>query len=94
MLALERIANLVKPGGRFIGAEEYDRASNLVPFKVSRYRADRDAAVVFWLPSIRTWQNMIWTAGLDDVQRMGKFSMKSGHGFAVPHVVFHARKPA
>jgi tRNA (mo5U34)-methyltransferase len=92
LLALERIANLVKPGGLFVSAEEYDLASNFVPFKVSRYRADRDSAVVFWLPSIRTWANMIWTAGFDDVDVKGRFKMRSPHSFHVRHAVFHARR--
>ena len=92
LLALERIAGLVKPGGLYIGAEEYDLASNFVPFKVSRYRADRESAVVFWLPSTKTWKNMIWTAGFDEVQAKGRFKMRSPHGFFVRHAVFHARK--
>src|SRR4051812_31942938 len=42
LLALERMAGLTKPGGMLISAEEYDRLASLVPFPVSRYRADRD----------------------------------------------------
>jgi len=60
LLALERIAGLCT--GTFVTAEEYDRLASLVPFAVSRYRADRDSDVVFWLPSIRTWRRMLWTA--------------------------------
>jgi tRNA (mo5U34)-methyltransferase len=92
LLALERIANLVKPGGLFISAEEYDRAASLVPFEVSRYRANRVSAVVFWLPSIRTWKSMLWTAGFDDVQQKGRFTLKSARDYSVRHVLFHARK--
>ena len=92
LLALERIAALTKPGGQFISAEEYDPWSGLVPFPVSRYRADRDAAVVFWQPSIRTWKRMMWTAGFDRVKQHGRFSMKSNEEYAVRHVVLHAFK--
>jgi tRNA (mo5U34)-methyltransferase len=92
LLALERIAGLCD--GTFVTAEEYDRVSGLLPFPVSRYRADRDAAVVFWLPAARTWRRMLWTAGFDRVERRGRFKMKARTGFAVPHVVHHAHKGA
>jgi tRNA (mo5U34)-methyltransferase len=90
LLALERIANLCT--GTFISAEEYDRRAQLVPFPVSRYLADRDRAVVFWLPSIRTWKRMLWTAGFDRVEQHGKFKLKATGGWNVPHVVHHAHK--
>jgi tRNA (mo5U34)-methyltransferase len=90
--ALERMAALTRPGGLLISAEEYDLAASLVPFPVSRYRADRESAVVFWLPGIRTWARMLWTAGYDDVRRHGRFRMRSTEGWSVPHVVHHARK--
>jgi tRNA (mo5U34)-methyltransferase len=90
LLALERIANLCTD--RFISAEEYDRFSGLVPFPVSRYRADEGSAVVFWLPSIRTWRRLMWTAGFDHVETLGKFRMRARQGFHVRHVVSHARK--
>ena len=93
MLALERFANLCH--GQFIFADEYDRASGLVPFPVSRYHADRDAAVVFWLPARKTWKRMLWTAGFDDVQEKSRFtvSIKSSAGKTrkIPHVVLHGR---
>jgi tRNA (mo5U34)-methyltransferase len=92
LLALERIANLVKPGGLFISAEEYEPIMNLIPFPVARYRADRDAAVVFWLPSRRAWRAMLWYAGFDDVSEKTRFTMKSNQGFGVRHVIHHARK--
>ena len=69
LLALQRMAELTKPGGLLISAEEYDRLASLVPFPVSRYRADRESAVVFWLPGIKTWGRMLWTAGYDDVRQ-------------------------
>lgn len=90
LLALERIANLC--AGTFISAEEYDRLSGLVPFPVSRYRADREKAVVFWQPSARTWKRMMWTAGFDRVNERCRFTMKSRDGFSVRHIVFHCSK--
>ena len=90
LLALERIAGLCT--GTFISAEEYDRLAGLVPFPVSRYLADRDKAVVFWLPSVRTWRRMLWTAGFDRIESRGKFKLRSTQGFDVPHVVHHAHK--
>jgi len=92
MLALERFANLCH--GRFIFADEYDRAASLLPFPVSRYHADRDAAVVFWLPAKKTWKRMIWTAGFDDVTEHGTFTVTipiTGGTRKIPHVVYHAR---
>jgi hypothetical protein len=84
--------------GRLIIAEEYDRLSNLIPFPVSRYHADREAAVVFWLPAAKTWKRMIWTAGFEDVQEKGRFKVtiksSAGKSLAIPHVVFHAKGTA
>ena len=86
--ALERIARLCR--GTFISAEEYNRASDWVPFPVARYRADREAAVVYWQPSRRTWRKMMWTAGFDDVVEKGRFDMRSNQGYSVRHVIHHA----
>lgn len=94
LLALERIAGLCGHAGTFVSAEEYDRLSGLVPFPVARYRADREAAVVFWQPSVRTWKRMLWTAGFDRVEKKNRFNLKSPQGFAVRHVVHHAHKQA
>ncbi len=88
MLALERIAALCR--GTFVSAEEHDRLGGLLPFPVARYHADRPAAVVFWLPSARTWRRMLWTAGFDDVREHGRFTLRSTEGLKVPHVVHHA----
>jgi len=88
LLALERLAGLCH--GRLILAEEFDRLSGLVPFPVTRYRADRDRAVVFWLPSARTWRRMAWTAGFDDVAEHGRFTYRLGGRVRIPHVVLHA----
>jgi SAM-dependent methyltransferase len=93
LLALERFANLCH--GRFIFADEYDRPTSLLPIPVSRYHADRDAAVVFWLPSRKTWKRMLWTAGFDDVQEKARFTQKirasDGSTHSIPHTVLHAK---
>jgi tRNA (mo5U34)-methyltransferase len=89
-LALERIAGVCR--GTFIGAEEYDRRTNFLPIPVSRYLADRDAAVVFWLPNVRTWKAMLWSAGFDRVEEHKRFKMDSTEGYTVPHVVLHGHK--
>jgi len=91
LLALERIANLCT--GTFISSEEYDRRSALVPGgPYSRYMADRKAAVVFWMPSARTWRRMMWSAGFDHVERKGRFKMRAAEGFSIRHVIHHCRK--
>jgi tRNA (mo5U34)-methyltransferase len=94
LLALERIADLCS--GAFISAEEYDRAASLLPFPVSRFRADRDSDVVFWQPSVRAWKAMLWTAGFDRVEEHGRFTMRAGASagkeFSVRHVVLHGHK--
>ena len=92
LLALERIANLVKPGGRFITAEEYEKLSDLVPFPMARFRGNRDAAVVFWIPNRRAWREMLSYAGFDRVEEVARFSMESNEDYAVQHVVHHAHK--
>ncbi|MBA3327828.1 MAG: methyltransferase domain-containing protein [Solirubrobacterales bacterium] len=92
-LALERMAGL--SSGQLILAEEYDRLSSLVPWAVSRFRANRPKDVVFWLPSRKTWKRMVWTAGFDRVEEHGRFVMRAGKGekeFAVRHQVLHGHK--
>src|SRR5207237_10373941 len=92
LVALERFASVCH--GRLILAEEYDRLASLVPFLVSRYFADREAAVVFWLPARGTWRRMVWTAGFDDVREHGRFTLRleshQGKATKIPHVVIHA----
>ncbi|MEA2422653.1 MAG: tRNA (mo5U34)-methyltransferase [Thermoleophilaceae bacterium] len=90
LLALERIAGLCH--GTFISAEEYDRPTSLLPFPASRYLADRDSDVVFWLPSIKTWKRLLWSAGFDRVERHSRFKLEARAGWSVPHVVYHAHK--
>jgi tRNA (mo5U34)-methyltransferase len=91
-LALERIAGLVKPGGMFISAEEYEPRLDLLPFPATRYLADREKAVVFWLPSRRAWRRMLWSAGFDEVSEHARFKLVAKDGWKVPHVVHHAKK--
>lgn len=88
LLALERIARLCR--GTFISAEEPDPALGWLPFPAARYRADREAAVVYWLPSRRAWRRMMWTAGFDQVREHARFKMPSKRGFSVRHVINHA----
>ena len=88
VLALERIAGLCR--GTFVSAEEYDRLSGLIPFPVSRYRADRPRAVVFWLPAAKTWKRMLGTAGFDRVEERERFDLEATAGWSVRHVVHHA----
>jgi tRNA (mo5U34)-methyltransferase len=92
LLAMERIANLTKPGGMFISTEEYEWKSDLIPFPMSRFRGNRDAAVVFWIPNRRAWRDMLWYAGFDKVDEYKRFTMKSNEGWSVRHVVNHAHK--
>jgi tRNA (mo5U34)-methyltransferase len=88
LLALERIARLCR--GTFISAEEPDLLTSLLPFSAVRYRADRDAAVVYWMPSRRAWRRMIRTAGFDQVRRHAEFRLHSRRGFSIRHVIHHA----
>jgi tRNA (mo5U34)-methyltransferase len=90
VLALERIANLCR--GTFISAEGYDRLSELLPFPVARYRAHREAAVVFWEPSAKTWGAMLDTAGFTKIEPYSRFKLKAREGWTVHHVVHHASK--
>jgi tRNA (mo5U34)-methyltransferase len=92
LLAMERIANLTKPGGTFISAEAYERVTDLVPFPIARFRGNRDQAVVFWVPNRRAWRDMLWFAGFDRVEEHSRFTMKSNEGYSVRHVVNHAHK--
>jgi tRNA (mo5U34)-methyltransferase len=87
LLALERIARLCR--GTFISAEEPDPLLDLLPFPAARYRADRDAAVVYSLPSRRGWRAMMRTAGFDEVRQHAYFKMPSRRGFSVRHMINH-----
>jgi tRNA (mo5U34)-methyltransferase len=90
--ALQRIAELCT--GTFLSVEEYDRWCSLLPFPAARYLADRERAVVFWLPGARTWERMLWSAGFDSVERRGKFRLRSTAGFSVRHAAFRCQKDA
>jgi tRNA (mo5U34)-methyltransferase len=90
LLALERLAALSRR--RLVLAEPYHRGLGLLPMAVSRYRADRDGAVVFWEPNARAWRRMIWSAGFDEVRLHSRFWMRSSRGYRVRHAVYHAAK--
>jgi tRNA (mo5U34)-methyltransferase len=90
LLALERIAGLCR--GTFVSVETYDPLMDLLPFAATRYKADRDADVVFWEPGSRTWKRMIWSAGFDNVERRGRFKLPSTRGFSVRCVTHHATR--
>jgi SAM-dependent methyltransferase len=92
LLAMERIANLTKPGGTFISAEAYERVTDFVPYPMARFRGNRDKAVVFWVPNRKAWRDMLWFAGFDRVEEHTRFTMKSTEGYSVRHVVNHAHK--
>jgi tRNA (mo5U34)-methyltransferase len=88
LLALERIAGLVEPGGLFISAEEYDR----LPGRTARFLGNREKAVVFWLPSRRAWRAMLSYAGFGEIREHSRFTMRSTQGYGVRHAVHHARR--
>ncbi|HEX8066675.1 MAG TPA: methyltransferase domain-containing protein [Thermoleophilaceae bacterium] len=92
LLALERIAALCR--GTFVSAEPYDRLTGLLPFGVARFRGGRDAGVVFWEPSRRTWRRMLRYAGFDRVEERARFTARAAGGLRVPHVVHHASRAA
>jgi tRNA (mo5U34)-methyltransferase len=92
LLALERIANLTKPGGVFVSAEEYEPVTDMVPFPMARFRGNRDKAVVFWVPNRRGWRSMLWHAGFDRVEQVKRFTMRSTVGWSIRHVVHHAHR--
>ena len=92
LLALERIAGLVRDAGVFISAEAYWAKAARLPLAAARYRADRAKDVVFWEPNPRAWRRMLWTAGFDDVREHDRFKLRARAGWAVPHVVHHARR--
>ena len=92
LLALERIAGLVREGGTFVSAEAYWSRAGRLPVAACRYRADRPADVVFWEPNPRAWRRMIWSAGFDAVREHTRFKLRARAGWSVPHVVHHARR--
>jgi tRNA (mo5U34)-methyltransferase len=92
LLALERICSLVKPGGTFVSAEEYDRMADLIPVPMARFRGNRPNSVVFWIPSRRAWSQMLWYAGFDTVVEHGRFTMVGTQGWKIRHVIHHATR--
>ena len=93
LLALERIAGLVREGGRFVSAEAYWLARGAPAAARSRATAPTSPRrVVFWEPNPRAWRRMIWSAGFDEVDEYSRFKLKARAGWTVPHVVHHARR--
>ena len=90
VLALERIAGLCR--GTFVSVEAYDRLTDLLPFPVARYRAHREAAVVFWEPNVRAWKAMLRTSGFARVEELDRFDLRARAGWSVRHVALRARK--
>ena len=78
--------------GQLILAEEYDKRASLVPFRVSRYLADRDKAVVFWLPSKRRGAGWSGPPASTASSSRARSTMKVKDEFTVPHVVIHGFK--
>jgi tRNA (mo5U34)-methyltransferase len=91
-LALERMCQLLRPGGIFVSAEAYSPLAGLVPFPVARYRAHRDTYPVFWEPSVKTWRLMIEACGFSDIHEVKRFNLQSRWGYGVRHVVHHATR--
>ena len=92
LLALERIAGLVKEGGQFVSAEAYYARAARLPMAIARFRANRPKDIVFWEPNPRAWGRMLWTAGFDEVVEYGRFKLRARAGWTVPHVVHHCRR--
>jgi hypothetical protein len=88
LLALERMAALCS--GRFFSMEAYDPLLDLVPLPLWRYKADRDKDYVFWEPGARGWKRLIWSAGFDSVERLGRFRVRSERGFSIRCVAHRA----
>jgi tRNA (mo5U34)-methyltransferase len=91
-LALERMCELLRPGGIFLSCEPYDPLTSLLPFAAARYRAHRTGAPVFWEPGIRTWALMIEACGFTTIRRVSRFTMRSPRGYSVRHVVHQATR--
>jgi tRNA (mo5U34)-methyltransferase len=90
VLAVERIASVCR--NRFISVEAYNPFLNLLPFAAARYRALREASVVFWEPNVRAWRGYMLTAGFKTVKEKGRFKLRAREGWAVRHVTLHADK--
>jgi tRNA (mo5U34)-methyltransferase len=91
-LGLERLRNLLRPGGMFVSAEGYSSLAGVVPFPVARYAAHRQTFPVFWEPSVKTWRLMIEACGFTEVRKVKKFNMRARRGYSVRHVVHHATR--
>jgi tRNA (mo5U34)-methyltransferase len=90
MLALERMAGLCT--GRLILAEEHTRRLGMLLSGASARFTGASPWSTWWIPTARTWTEMVRVAGFEDVRRHGTFTMRfRGKRRGVPHVVVHAR---
>jgi len=89
VLAAERVAGLCRDS--FVSVEPYDRLAGLLPFPVARYRAHREADVVFWEPNVRAWKAILGTAGFTSVEQFDRFKLRARAGWSVRHVALRAR---
>ena len=78
--ARARADRVGRAAATFISAEEYDRAASLFPWSVARCAATIPSAVVFWRPNLRAWRRMLWSAGFDRVERIGRFTLQATDG--------------
>jgi tRNA (mo5U34)-methyltransferase len=93
MLALERMAGLC--GGQLILAEEHTRRPGMLLSGAGARFTGNSPWSTWWIPTARTWLEMVECAGFDDVRKHGAFNMRfRGKRKGVPHVVIHARGAA
>jgi tRNA (mo5U34)-methyltransferase len=92
--AMDRIHSLLRDGGKFVSAEPYSRIAGLHPLPIAVYRAHRPTAPVFWEPAPRTWKMMLEACGFEQIQRVGKFKMRSSAPYHVHVVVHHGTRVA
>ena len=90
MLALERMAGLCH--GQLILAEEHTRRPGMLFSGLSARFTGNSPWSTWWIPTAKTWVEMVRCAGFEDVTRHGTFNMRlRGMRKGVPHVVIHAR---
>jgi tRNA (mo5U34)-methyltransferase len=93
MLALERMAALCH--GRLILAEEHTRRPGMLVSGAAARFTGNSPWSTWWIPTARTWVEMVRCAGFEDVERHTTFNMRfRDKRKGVPHVVVHARGTA
>ena len=89
MLALERMAGLC--GGDLILTEEYTRRPGMLLSGSSARFTGNSPWSTWWIPTAKTWLEMVQCAGFENVRRHATFNMRFRDKRAgVPHVVIHA----